>query len=290
MVAGTLCRLLLSCLLIVAPSFTLACEGHLGRTCSLVPLASILCAVFLHMASCDDDVQVWKQRISLLYHKFNPDRLDRLDQILHKYAGHLKTLYDALVDKYIMKKIWYNDLKCLAVDVGRVPARSARFDLARAAHPPRDPAGFAKVQSRDTWQPCSEAGVKQVAFLSTMLSGSWESQVWEWLGALAPAGILEENYYAGTDVETNAFLKGDALTPAVRCTKLQVTINWFLSRDGRIRIDGSVDAVRDALEALRKTHCPYIKGASAHGVLTGKHGATKRNGGLLERGGNKRHR
>ena len=158
----------------------------------------------------------------------------------------------------------------LRVDPSKVPQRSRRFAQARANDPPLDPASIMATQVLPDWRPASEQDVPEVAFCSTRLeSGTWEEQVWEWLKALALAGIKEENYYAGTEVVANAYLKGGESVPAVRCKSLNVTINWYLTRDGRIRVDGDSFSKMPTMAALRRSHGPY-NGETQHGQQTGK--------------------
>ena len=203
--------------------------------------------------------QSWRKRILFMYARFNPTKLPLFDGLMRKYAGKEDYLFRALVDKYVAQGSENSLLTTLAVTAASGLGLDDRFALLRASNPPWDPASIAVVQSRSDWKPCSIAETKELAFFTSKLDECWEAQVWEWFGALALAGVKEEHFYAGTNISTDAFLKGERWTPAVRWKKFKITINWFLNRDGRIRVDGPVERVEAALVELRRSHSPYVQ-------------------------------
>ena len=107
--------------------------------------------------------------------------------------------------------------------------------------------------------------------------------MWEWMAALALCGINTEEYFAGTDVPTNAYRKGGDDVVCVRCSSLGVTLNWYRSRDGRVRIDGPSDRRPSALAMLRKSHPAYVCGATAHGAVTGRQAVSSKVGASREK-------
>ena len=202
--------------------------------------------------------QSWRKRIFFMYARFNPTQLAQFDRLMEKYAGMEDALFNALVNKYLAKGVENSPLTTLVVTAANVPEPDP-FALLRSSNPPWDPASVAALRSRSDWKPCSNPETKELAFFSSKLDECWEAQVWEWFGALALAGVKEEHFYAGTSISTDAFLKGERGTPAVRWKKFKVTINWFLNRDGRIRVDGPVERVEAALVELRRSHSPYVQ-------------------------------
>eukprot|EP00959_Pyramimonas_sp_CCMP1952_P067735 1413761-Pyramimonas_sp.AAC.1 len=94
------------------------------------------------------------------------------------------------------------------------------------------------------WRDACGPEAIEVCFASTRLDGTWEDQMWEWFHSLAYCGIYVDLLYKHTpweDSHVNAYLKTTSgqQTPAIRVPNLSLTANWYLSHDGRIRLDGS---------------------------------------------------
>ena len=102
--------------------------------------------------------------------------------------------------------------------------------------------------------------------------------MWEfWRDGLAMCGILVKELFLGTQIDTNAYYKGGAdEQPAVRVPKLNVTLVWFVGRDGYVRIDGPTWAKPAALKLLRKGLVPFKPGNMNHGREAGKQAKPER--------------
>ena len=165
------------------------------------------------------------------------------------------------------------------IDSPAASAFSARFSRQRAEYPPVDPAAVMESKMQPGWQPRSSNEVYTLGFNSTKLDNTWEDQVWEWLGALAYSDIRVLEYYDGFvdrnghGVQHNAFMKGEAdgSVVCVRHIPSRVTLNWFLSRDGFVRLDGGgLLGKQTVLTMLRDTHVPWVAGNTQHGNQTGR--------------------
>ena len=65
-------------------------------------------------------------------------------------------------------------------------------------------------------------------------------------------------------------LKCDERTPCVRLRDHHLTLCWYRTHDGRVRIDGSFRAKPVALDMLRRSHPEYQRGNTLQGRRTGK--------------------
>ena len=166
----------------------------------------------------------------------------------------------------------------LQVDFTADCLHGCRWAQQRADFPPRCPSSVLQWQLLPSWKPVSDDTVMLVAFESTKLADTWESQMWEfWRDGLAMCGILVKELFLGTQIDTNAYYKGGAdEQPAVRVPKLNVTLVWFVGRDGYVRIDGPTWAKPAALKLLRKGLVPFKPGNMNHGRETGKQAKPER--------------
>ena len=62
----------------------------------------------------------------------------------------------------------------------------------------------------------------------------------------------------------------DLQTPAIRVPSMSLALNWFLSRDGRFKIDGAWRNKPILVNMLRRTRSAYRVGNTKHGQKTGK--------------------
>ena len=156
-------------------------------------------------------------------------------------------------------------------DMSTADHPTKRWDAHRALYPPHDPAVILIEQSSPNWQPMAANHVVEFSFAP---DGSLDrnAQLWEFYRTLAYAGIYVHEVYAGTQWEarTNAWGgAGTVYVPAVR-TSLGVAINWWQSRDGRLRCDGKLPQVERLWPQLRRAFPVWTPGATAHGRTTGR--------------------
>ena len=165
-------------------------------------------------------------------------------------------------------------------DAVRVDTARQRFAQPREDTHPISPDDHMSESMSPGWAPTADADVTELCWTTQCTNGTVEEQIWEWLReGLAPAGVYADEYYEGTrwgrdgkDKRTNANMtpKCDENTPAVRVRDLGITIQWYRSHDGRLRLDGSWSNKSVLLEMLRRSHHKYVRGATAQGRITGK--------------------
>ena len=135
---------------------------------------------------------------------------------------------------------------------------------------PPNPDEIAMEQMQPTWQPRSAATASEFAFASA--APNREVRLTDLFVKLAHSNILVDRLYIGTRWEhrINAFAGfGRDAVPAVR-TLRGVTINWHMSTDGRLRLDGNAERVRTLAPDMQRAFPEYRQGATEHSQNTGR--------------------
>jgi hypothetical protein len=156
--------------------------------------------------------------------------------------------------------------------VGAVPGQSRRWARLRAEYPPEDPKVLLSKQFTPTWAPTADENAMELMFCAKNHSKGLDDMLVEFYRACAECSLYVDDYYKGTQWESNinAYAGGTAYVPAVRIKSLKVTVNWFATKDGRLRIDGGGSRNQElALEILRIAMPRYTPNLTAHGLSTG---------------------
>ena len=139
-----------------------------------------------------------------------------------------------------------------------------------------DPDVLNRRKFEPSWRPVATPEVREFVFASA--ADSRDERLWEFYLKLAEAGIFVDKVYAGTKWEwkQNAFGGFGGSVPAVR-TNFGVTICWYESTDGRLRLDGNDNKVDKVIPMLRDAFKKYVRGQSEHSRYTGRfdHGKVK---------------
>lgn len=152
------------------------------------------------------------------------------------------------------------------------PGCSDRWLTLRHANPPPDPATLFHESCTLGWKPESPPGTSEPVWSSLVSQTSKDEQLWGFWNALAKCGFYVDDYYNSTEHSdnVNSYAGGTEAVPCVRGKTLKITVNWFASRDGRLRVDGVAKFNDIAMEMLRRGFAPYLPGATAQGDRTGQ--------------------
>ncbi|CAK0822377.1 unnamed protein product [Prorocentrum cordatum] len=168
------------------------------------------------------------------------------------------------------------------VDVAARPAQNGRLSdeshwaRLRAERPARPRLAYLQDTLLPGWRPAAGPEAMELEFAVHSADATWEDQLWQWFEALAQAGVFVDTYVMDPakrgEVTGNAHLtpKCTATTPCVKARGIGLTINWFRTTDGRVRLDGAWTQQPTLLEMLRRSHKAYQPGNSEQGRLTGR--------------------
>ncbi|CAK0874601.1 unnamed protein product, partial [Prorocentrum cordatum] len=168
------------------------------------------------------------------------------------------------------------------VDVAARPAQNGRLSdeshwaRLRAERPARPRLAYLQDTLLPGWRPAAGPEAMELEFAVHSADATWEDQLWQWFEALAQAGVFVDTYVMDPakrgEVTGNAHLtpKCTATTPCVKVRGIGLTINWFRTTDGRVRLDGAWTQQPTLLEMLRRSHKAYQPGNSEQGRLTGR--------------------
>ena len=150
------------------------------------------------------------------------------------------------------------------------PSKYRVFAAQRDRWPPLTPQEIMAEQSKPDYElPGGEFAV-DLAF--SCPAPVYEDQLYLWYRELARAGFFVDLLYWGTPHAQliNAMgYKGSAAVPAIS-TQAGPSLNWHVTTNGRIRVDGRAEA-RDVITSmLRRAFQPLALGPSLHASFTGR--------------------
>lgn len=165
------------------------------------------------------------------------------------------------------------DVAARPVQKGRL-ADESHWARLRAERPARPRLAYLQDTLLPGWRPAAGPEAMDLEFAVHSAGATWEDQLWQWFEALAQAGVFVDTYVTAKqgEVTGNAHLtpKCTATTPCVKVRDIGLTINWYRTTDGRVRLDGAWTQQPILLEMLRRSHKAYQPGNSEQGRLTGR--------------------
>jgi hypothetical protein len=144
-----------------------------------------------------------------------------------------------------------------------------RWEALRIRRPPVDPTEPFRAQLMPDWKPASGPHVKEFQFASA--APSLDECLWDFYLALVPAGYRVRALYKGSKWEAMINCSeggGTDWVPSVS-TQEGPSINWKVSRDGKVYVQGAMaqaDAVRHNLRRSFQEYTPVTQ----HSKYTGK--------------------